>query len=115
MSATLTLLLLVWAAAKYSVLCNVETVFCTLKKCAYPGIVLAIMLSTELANGCSLSLSAFAAFVGLSMLPLVPAANYCAASGFAAVAVMSARLFASGCILRGAASITFALVVLAVQ
>ena len=104
-----------WAAAKYSVLCNIETVVHTVHKCAYPGIVLAIMLSAELHGSCSMSLPAFAAFVGLALLPLVPAANYSNAAGFSAVAVMSVRLYASGCILRGAVSLTLALVVLAAQ
>ena len=114
MSATLTLFLVIWATVKYSVLFKNVSVWSGFLQCIYPIIVLSVMLSVEFFPSCKISSAMFSVYVVATLLPFLPGAKYSAHVGFASVLVMAARLFATGCILRGAVALSSGLVACAI-
>lgn len=115
MSATLTFVFLVWAAVKYTVLFDRATVVAAVGMCAYALVVASTMLTDEYFGGCGMPSEHYAVYGALALLPFLPGLGFYHTVGFASVAVMAGRLFAMGCVLRGAISLTAALVILAVQ
>lgn len=71
------------------------------------------MLSSELEGECGVRATTFSVYVALTLLPFVPGAGYGPSAGVASVVVMTVRLFASACVIRGAVSATLLLVALA--